>query len=191
LRDFLQHFERALEAADIACLLIASPDGARDEDLAAIAEPLIRAAQPRDVATLIAGRPELAKALGADGIHLDLRAMSAGDALRIYREARKALAEDAIIGTACPPERHLAMEVSELGADYIGFDLAAPDAAEMIAWWGEVMTVPCVAFGRIDATTASDLARSRADFIAPEPDVWMRVDPAGALAALLAAIRVG
>jgi thiamine-phosphate pyrophosphorylase len=195
LRDLLPRFERALKVADVACLLIAAPAESRDEDVRAIAEPLIRAAQARDVAALLSGRAALAKTLGGDGVHLDLRAASAGDAMRAYRDARKALAEDAIVGALCPPERHLAMELGEAGADYVGFDLAAPGAAETIAWWGEMMTVPCVAFGAIDPAAAASLARNGADFIAPEPDAWSRVDSDGdsgsLLAALEAAIRAG
>jgi len=191
LRDFLPKLERAMETADIACLLIAAPSDARDDAVAAIAQPLIRAAQARDVAALLPGRATLAKDLGADGIHLDLRAFDTAGALRAYRDARKALAEDAIVGTICPAERHLAMEVAETGADYVGFDLTASETAEVIAWWGEMMTVPCVAFGRIDPTIAAELARSGADFIAPEPGTWNGVDPAGDLAALQAAIRAG
>ena len=191
LRDFLPKLESVLQVADVACLLIAAPDGASDEELGAIAGPLIRAAQARDVAALLSGRAALAKALGADGVHLDLRTVPAGDAMRAYREARKMLADDAIVGVACPPERHLAMEVAEAGADYVGFDLAAPEAVETIAWWGEIMTVPCIAFGAMDPATAAALARSGADFIGPEPDLWSRVDPVAELAALQAAIRAG
>ena len=191
MHDFLPKLESVLKVADVACLLIAAPADARDDDLAAIAQPLIRAAQARDVAALLFGRAALAKTLGADGIHLDLRAFATGDAMRVYREARKTLAEDAIVGAACPPERHLAMEIAEAGADYVGFDLEAPDAAETIAWWGEVMTVPCIAFGRLDPATATSLARDRADFIAPEPEVWNGVDPVGEWAALQAAIHAG
>jgi thiamine-phosphate pyrophosphorylase len=156
-----------------------------------VAEPLIRAAQSGNVAALLAGRATLAKTLGADGVHLDLRAVAANEAMRFYREARKLLAEDAVVGTACPPERHLAMELAEAGADYIGFDFAAPEAAATIAWWGEIMTVPCVAFGTVDPAAARDLAQSGADFIAPEPELWSRVDPASDLTALQAAIRAG
>ncbi len=191
MHDFLPKLEAVLKVADVACLLIAAPADARDEDLRAIAEPLIRAAQSNDVAALLDGRAPLAKTLGADGVHIDLRSIAANDAMRLYRYVRKELAEDSIVGAACPPERHLAMEVAEAGADYVGFDLAAPDAAESLAWWGEMMTVPCIAFGTVDAATAGDLARSGADFIAPEPEVWSRVDPAGDLAALQAAIRAG
>jgi thiamine-phosphate pyrophosphorylase len=195
LHDLLPRFESALKVADIACLLITAPADARDEDVRAIAEPLIRAAQARDVAALLSGRAGLAKTLGADGVHLDLRAVSPGDAMRAYRDTRKTLAEDAIVGALCPPERHLAMELGEAGADYVGFDLAAPEAAETLAWWGEMMTVPCIAFGAIDPALAAELARTGADFIAPEPDAWSRVDAAsgsgGALAALQAAIGAG
>ncbi len=191
MRDFLQHFERALDSADVACLLIAAPADARDDGLRAVAEPLIRAAQARDVAALLPGRAALAKALGADGVHLDLRAAPTEEAMRSYREARKTLADDAIVGVACPPERHLAMELAEAGADYVGFDLAAPEAADTLAWWGEMMTVPCIAFGRIDPATAAALAKSGADFLAPEPDLWSRVDPVGELAALQTSIRAG
>jgi thiamine-phosphate pyrophosphorylase len=191
LRDLLPRFESALKVADVACLLIAAPEAASDADVHAVAEPLIRAAQARDVAALVTGRPALATSLGADGVHLDLRAASAADAMRVYNYTRKLLAEDAILGTLCPPERHLAMELAEAGADYIGFDLAAPEAGDTLAWWGEIMTVPCIAFGAIDPTTATALARNGADFIAPEPDAWSRVDPSSALAALQSAIRAG
>jgi thiamine-phosphate pyrophosphorylase len=183
--------EGTLELADVACLLIAAPLDAHDDDVAAIAQPLIRVAQMRDVAALLLGRLSLTKKLSADGIHLDLRAVPTAEALRTYRDARKALSEDAIVGTMCPPERHLAMEVSEAGADYVGFDLTAPEAEDVLAWWGEVMTVPCVAFGRIDPATAATLARSGADFIGPESDVWNGVDPAREIGALQAAIRAG
>jgi thiamine-phosphate pyrophosphorylase len=191
LHDFLPKLEGALEIADIACLMIAAPAELRDDDLAALARPLIRVAQMRDAAALLAGRPALAKTLGADGIHLDLRTLSAVDALRAYRDARKALGDEAIVGTGCPPERHLAMEVAEAGADYVGFDFAAAETLEVIAWWGEIMTVPCVAFGRVDAAAAEALSRNGADFVAPEPELWSRVDPAGELATLQAAIRAG
>ena len=191
MRDFLPRFEAALKVADVACLIIAVPDETREEEVRAVAEPLIRAAQSRDVAALLSGRAALAKSLGADGVHLDLGAVPAGDAMRAYREARKELGEDAIVGVVCPPERHLAMEVAEAGADYVGFDLAAPGAAETLAWWGEMMTVPCIAFGPIDPARAADLAREGADFIAPDASLWAEADPAAPLAALQAAIRAG
>ena len=176
MRDFLPRFDSVLEIADVACLLIAAPLDARDADVETIAAPLIRAAQARDVAALLPGRATLAKTLGADGVHLDLRLASIPDATRTYRDARKSLAEDAIVGALCPPERHLAMELAELGADYIGFDLSAPETADLIAWWGEMMTVPSVAIVESPAD-AKTLAAAGADFIAIGPAVWQQSDP--------------
>lgn len=189
LRDVLARFEQAAASVDIACLLVAAPDGASDDALAAVARPLIAAAQAREIAALLPGRAALAKTLGADGVHLDLAAADTETLLRAYRDARKTLPEDAIVGVLCPPERHAAMEVAEAGANYVGF--AGPEAPALCAWWGEMMTVPCVAFGRFDPATAGALAGGGADFIAPEPELWNRVDPLAELAALGAAIRAG
>ena len=74
---------------------------------------------------------------------------------------------------------------------FVFFELALIPMWFLIAWWGETMTVPCIAFGRVDPPAATALARSGADFIAPEPEVWKRVDPAAELAKLQAAIRAG
>jgi thiamine-phosphate pyrophosphorylase len=188
LRDFLPKLEAAFGAADIACVLIAAPEGYGDEALSAIADPLIQAVQRRDAAALLDGRPELAKRLNADGAHLDLRLRDTDDALRVYRHARKTLGTDAVVGVLCAAERHAAMEIAEAEADYIGFDLAAPETEDVIAWWGEVMTVPCIAFGSFDAAQAGKLASVGADFLAPDCAFWNATAPTKTLAALSGAI---
>jgi thiamine-phosphate pyrophosphorylase len=189
LCDFLPRLDAAFDAADIACVLIASPEGAGDEALSAIAKPLIEVVQQRDAAALIGGRPELAKQLQADGVHLDLRDQEPNDGLRLYRHIRKTLGDDAIVGALCPAERHAAMELAEAGAEYVGFDAAAPEARETIAWWGEMMTVPCIAFNTTDIGMARVLAASGADFIAPDRTLWNGDDPIGAIGAFMAALR--
>lgn len=181
--------EPVLQAVDVACLLIACPTDADDDALAAVARSLIQPAQDRDVAVLLPDRAELTRSLGADGIHLDYHATAPDDALRRYRYARKIIGEDAIVGVLCPPERHAAMELAEAGADYVGFDCASPEAAALIAWWGEVMTTPCVGFGSFDVATAQSLARASADFVAPDAAAWRGGDPAASFKALAAAIR--
>ena len=50
------------------------------------------------------------------------------------------------------------MELAEAGADYVGFDGNSAETAELIFWWAEMMTVPCVAFGVGDTETARLLA---------------------------------
>jgi len=191
LRDFLDRLAPAFEATDAACLLIAAPAETGDDALGAIAKPLIEMAQRQDIAALLPARAELAKRLGADGVHLDLRGADTATALGLYRDARRVLGGDAIVGALLPAERHAAMELAEAGADYIGFDSAADAASELIAWWAEVMTVPCVAFGVGDPETARRLAGQGADFIAIEPKAWLSVDPAPHLEMFRAAIRAG
>jgi thiamine-phosphate pyrophosphorylase len=165
---------------------IGAPIDAADEAVAEIARPLIAAAQARDIAALLDARPALALRLGADGVHLDGAGLDAEALVKLYRATRNALGEDAILGALCPPERHAAMEIAELDAAYVGF--AGPDLDALIAWWGEMMTTPCVAFGSFTPETAAALARSGADFLAPGAEIWRE---SSALAALGAAIRAG
>ncbi len=191
MRDFLAKFEPAIAAADIACLLIDAPSDALDEAVAEIARPLNDLAQARGVATLLPGRASLVQQIRTDGVHLDLSTIDETAALRIYREVRKTLGSAAIVGALCTAERHMAMEIAELDADYVGFALDAAEAPELIAWWGEMMNTPCVAFGAEAPEHARVLAADGADFIAPSSALWSLPDPAGQLARLQAAIGPG
>jgi thiamine-phosphate pyrophosphorylase len=101
----------------------------------------------------------------------------------LYSEARKALGESANIGVACGMVRHDAMELAELGADYVAFaasasgDVAEFDAlSETIAWWSEIFVVPCVAWDTSDVARAAALTERGVDFVAPPPTIWDRED---------------
>jgi thiamine-phosphate pyrophosphorylase len=185
LRDFLATFEAALTAADVACLLIDAPLDAGDEAVGEIARPVNDLAQSRGVATLLPARAPLAQRLRVDGVHLDLRSLDESAALRTYRDVRKTLGPDAIVGALCAPERHMAMEIAELDADYVGF----ADDADLIAWWAEMMNIPCIAFGVSGPDEARALAASGADFIAPSAAIWSQADPASGIALLGNALR--
>jgi len=191
LRDFLSQFEPALAAADIACLLIDAPADARDEAVAEIARPLNEIAQARGVATLLSGRTALAQQLRTDGVHLDLRPLDEAVAWRTYRDARKTLGAEAIVGALCPAQRHMAMEIAELDADYVGFAGDAAEAPELVAWWAEMMNTPCIAFGLLESAEARGLAADGVDFIAVSAALWGLPDPARQLEQLQAAIRSG
>ncbi len=191
MRDFLATFEPALAAADIACLLIDAPGDARDEAVAEIARPLNDMAQARGIATLLPARAALARQIGADGVHLDLRPLDEAAALLAYRNARKTLGPEAIVGALCAAQRHMAMEVAELDADYVGFALDAAETPELVAWWAEMMNTPCVAFGAAEVEQARSLAAGGADFIALSAGLWDAPDPAAALARFQAAIDPG
>jgi thiamine-phosphate pyrophosphorylase len=162
------HLETALAARAVAALLLAPTAGEALEHAAAA--PLIAAAQRAGVAALTYD-VGLAHAVGADGVHLGARKGIAA----CYAEARRTLGREAVVGVDCGISRHDAMELAEAGADYIAF--GAPhhlhDRAKgvvrrnaLLAWWGEIFEVPCVAFDVDSAAEAAALAKAGADFVA-------------------------
>ena len=129
---------------------------------------------------------ELARACGADGVHLG---QSDGD----IGAARALLGESAIVGVTCHDSRHLAMVAAEQGADYVAFGAFFPTGTktpksraepEILAWWSELMETPCVAIGGITVENAPALVAAGADFLAVVAGVWEYGDgPAAAVRA--------
>lgn len=158
-----ERLSAALEAADIASVIIEASD-------AETAKPLIALAQKAGAAALLAGDPQLARTLKADGVHLPVETAGAG-----YEEARSILGQRFIVGADAGRSRDAAMRLGEGGAEYVGFGIpefvgdvetARARQLDLIAWWAEIFQVPCVA---LDVQTASDaeaLARAGADFVA-------------------------
>ncbi len=148
-------------------------------------------AQERGVAFLLNDRPDLAAETGSDGVHVGQQDAS-------YAEARALLGPDRIVGVTCHASRDLAMEAAEAGADYVAFGAFFPTTTkvsghradlEILRWWAEIMTVPCVAIGGITPENCGPLVAAGADFIAVVSAVWNAPDgPAGAVKAFEAAI---
>ena len=171
-----------LDAHPVACLRLS---GAGDEaELARIADLAREIAHARDVAVVIEDHVALAVRHGLDGVHLTQGA-------RGVRHARKELGADAIVGAFCGGSRHEGMNAGEAGADYVSFGPLGPTALgqgtpvdlELLQWWSEVIEVPVVAEGALDAA----LIRAFwpvADFIALGPEIWQASNPAEALSAL-------
>lgn len=166
----------ALEHGDVASLLIRSTG--EDGTLAAIAEALMPIAFQHDVAVLLDDVPELAAEIGADGVQIP------GE-LERYREARRILGADRIVGAACDGSRHLAMELGEAGADYVALDQDAvrPEGESgpgepIIAWWSALVEVPCVAFTPAAPERVPALIAEGADFIRPADEMWLSAERA-------------
>ena len=183
---FLPQLSRVLDAEAVACLRLDL--AGRDEDrLMRAADALREAAHARDVAIVVTDHVKLAERLGLDGVHLS-------DAARSVRDARKALGPDAIVGSFCGTSRHDGMTAGEAGADYVSFgpvgastlgDGAQADH-EIFEWWSEMIEVPVVAEGNLDADTVRTLAPVT-DFFAVGEEIWGAEDPLAALSALRAA----
>jgi thiamine-phosphate pyrophosphorylase len=159
----------ALDAVELAAVLVAPAAGRRLD--AEDARPLVAQARQAGAAALLLNDGGLARALGADGVHLGPQ----DDALAAYRAARDSLGKDAVIGADAGISRHTAMVLAEAGADYVAFgaprhlkdlDKAQARREEMIAWWAPLFEVPCVAFDVETGEEAARLAAAGADFLA-------------------------
>jgi thiamine-phosphate pyrophosphorylase len=184
---FSSRLAAALDAADVACVQLRLK--AADDDTIRRAGELLRpVVQSRDVAFVLNDRPDLAAELGCDGVHVGQQDAS-------YAEARQVVGDDAIVGVTCHASRHLAMQAAEEGADYVAFGAFFPTATkrppsvadpEILRWWSELMTVPCVAIGGIEAGNCRPLIEAGADFLAVCGGVWGHPDgPAAAVRALV------
>lgn len=173
-----------LDAGDVAAVQLRLKE-ASDGDIRRACDVLRPVAQSREVAFILNDRPDLAAATGCDGVHV-------GQQDTPYAEARRLVGADAIVGVTCHNSRHLAMTAAEAGADYVAFGAFYPTATkearfraepEIIAWWSELMTVPCVAVGGITADNCVPLVEAGADFLAVCAEVWQHPDgPAAAVA---------
>lgn len=191
LDAFAARLSAALDADDVAALQIRLKPATDDQIVAAVAR-LLPIARARGVAVILNDRPDLARALGCDGVHV-----GQGDAS--VAEARRVMGPDAMVGVTCHDSRHLAMEAAEAGADYVAFGAFFPTGTkatahrpglDILSIWQETMEVPCVAIGGITASTAAELARAGADFLAVSAGVWAHPDgPAAAVAAFNAELR--
>lgn len=186
LEAFAADLEAALDAGEVAALQIRLKP-APDEAIRAAVRRLAPIAQARGVAVILNDRPDLARDLGCDGVHV-----GQGDAS--LAEARRTLGPEAMIGVTCHGSYHLAMEAAEGGADYVAFGAFFPtttkDAVqraepELLSAWQAAMEIPCVAIGGITADNARSLAEAGADFVAVSAGVWARPGgPAAGVAAL-------
>ena len=83
------------------------------------------------------------------------------------------------------------MSAGEAGADYVAFGPCGSTALgrgepvdlDLFQWWSDVVEVPVVAEGALDAALIRSLW-TIADFIAVGPEIWSAADPAAALSGL-------
>ena len=179
----------ALDAGDVAAVQLRLK-GVEDGTLRRTIDLLRPVVQSRGVSFLMNDRPDLAVAHGCDGAHV-------GQTDTPAAVARKILG-DLTMGVTCHDSRDLAMTAGEEGADYVAFGAFFPtttkDAStraeiETLAWWAELMELPVVAIGGINAANCAPLVQAGANFLAVVGAVWNHPDgPAAGVRAMNAAI---
>lgn len=177
-----------LDSADVACvrMALATKDDTR---IAKAADALREITHARDIALVIESHLMLVEPHGLDGVHLL-------DGARSIKTARKALGDDAIVGSYCANSRHHGMTAGELGADYVSFGpvgvtpLGDGRQAELdlFEWWSLMIEVPVVAEGALDTDLIRQLT-PHTDFFGIGEEIWGSDDPVAALADLRAAMR--
>lgn len=171
--DFAEALAAALDGGPVASVQLRLK-GAVDADIIRAARVLMPICHARDVAFIINDRADLARDVGADGVHVGQDDMTCAD-------ARKIVGAEAIVGVTCQDSRHLSMTAAEQGADYVAFGAFFPTETKaqtttadigLLLWWAELFEVPCVAIGGITVDNARPLIEAGADFLAVCDGIW-------------------
>jgi len=157
-----------------------------------LARRLVVAAEPFGATVLISGEAEIAREVGAAGVHLPQG--------RSVALAREALGDDALIGVSAhsPAE---AQTAAAAGADYATLSPIFPTGSKPgygpalglaeLSRVARAVAMPLVALAGIDAGNARGCIEAGAAGIAVMGGVMRAADPAAATAALVAALRAG
>ncbi len=165
--------------------LMVRDKGASAGDLAALARTLLPICRERGAPVFINGSCEVARAVGADGVHLPEAGLSVGEARAILeptmrvgasRHAARSGADAEPDLLTLGPIRAMAGKAPPLGVEGFG--------AIAATYRGSVY-----ALGGVDAGVAPELVRAGARGVAVIRAVYAARDPNAALANLIAAVR--
>ena len=167
------------------------------DQAAALAAPLLQLCRAYGVDMIVNDSIALAHKIGAHGVHLGQK--DAGIA-----EARRVLGAQARIGITCRDSRDLAAKACQAGADYVAFGsffasatktVKARPRLDILRYWSQHGTIPCVAIGGITPDNARPLLTAGADFLAVSGAIWQDMnhsaDQMRAFARLLDAEKAG
>jgi thiamine-phosphate diphosphorylase len=171
-------------AGSAAAILVRAPESTTAQ-LAAFAERVTALARPPEAAVVVHARPDLARAVGADGVQL-----RAGDLLPA--DARRVLGRG-WVGRSVHSVEEAEAALSE-GADYLvaGSVFETPSHPEHrgrgLEWLAGItaLGVPVIAIGGLTSARAAAARDAGAWGVAVIAAVWQADDPAAAAAALLA-----
>ena len=148
---------------------------------------LLALCQRYGVPLIVNDHPEIAKAIGADGVHV-------GKDDPPIAEARALLGPDAIIGASAYGDVDLAVRLQEEGADYVAFGAVFPSPTkpeepvvplEVFRQARKILKIPIVAIGGITLENLPRLMEEgRPDAVAVISAIFGQPDPEQAARAL-------
>ncbi len=191
IKEFKDNVLQAFEGGQIGAFQLRMKKSS-DDDIKRAAEIIMPICKNNGTQFILNDRPDLAAALGADGVHIGEEQDGT------YESARKIIGKDKVVGISCYGSIDRAIDFSEKGADYVAFGAFYPTTTktpkarpskEILEWWSRNSVIPCVAIGGINAENCSPLVASGADFIAVVSAIWTHAKgPKKAVKELLDAI---
>lgn len=151
-------------------------------DRARLAADLLALCRRHDARLIVNDDVELARASGADGVHL-------GAADMPLREARQRLGGEAIIGVSCATGLERARAAQDGGASYVAFgrffpSRTKPDAPQadpaLLRQARSALAIPLCAIGGVTPDNAGLLVAAGADLVAAVEGVFGAADIAAA-----------
>jgi thiamine-phosphate diphosphorylase len=181
--DFAMRAAAIAEAGPAVGLLVRAP-GSTAAQHTGFVELVVAVARPHEAQVFVHARPDLGRAVGAQGVQLRRADLPAGDARRVLGKGW--------IGVSVHGLEEAQGAIAE-GADFLLagnlFETAShPDRpAKGLQWLGELCALPCpvIAIGGITPARAAELHRAGAWGVAAVSALWLTEHPGVAAAELL------
>jgi thiamine-phosphate diphosphorylase len=165
-----------------------------DDELTALARTLVAATRGSETLLVVNDRPDIAAAVGADGVHVGRSDTDAATARRI-------VGPDAVVGVSASARKEVEAARSA-GADYVGVGPIYPTAtkadarapigvAGLRAIAEGTSGTPIVAIGGITSSNAPGVLGAGADYVAVVSAICHAPDPVAALDGFLRALSEG
>lgn len=153
-----------------------------DDELMPYACELLEVCQSHNIPLIINDRVELAKKVGAEGVHI-------GKDDQSLHAVREYLGNDFYIGISCYRNIDAALKAQQLGADYVAFGSLFPSMTKrnalrcplpILQQASRQLTIPVCGIGGITANNITKVAHAGALLIAVSDAVFNADDPKAA-----------
>ena len=176
--NFIETVEKAIKGG--ANILQLREKETQKEEVVRLGKNILEITKSYGALLIINDHPELAREIGADGVHLGEHDCSVA-------HARSVLGKDAIIGVSCYGQIERGLKAVMEGADYVAFGTPyytptkpdrLPTPLEVLREaTGEIGSIPIFAIGGITANNARSIMDTGVDGIAVITSIFGSEDP--------------